>query len=246
MTLTLKRKYRALRIPTNPDHPKPDYNNTAGLGIATTLSYFLVIFYALFTSWNKTDNIGLSTNSQGRNSLTISQLMYNSEKVVTFSTTFLFAFLGIYMLYRKNFFELEARRVAVCVVFALIPIAFILITFYGPKCNIHYFIAAAVFIGGTVIQYLILDLYKTYFEDDKALDVYESMVDTMVVFAIIITGILIFSLVIKNSKKGLFPKELNWITSDTLAISEYIHLTIYGGLLYLFSTFNGLPSLKYL
>ena len=252
MVLVLKSKYRSvnavgilgkanqLRIPDYT--PEADSDNTAGLGISFTLSYLLVIFYSFFTAFKKT-KVGSTVLTKGKYSLTISQAMYNSEKSITFLMVGLMTYLGIFMLYRKNFFQMEGKRIAVSVLFSIFPIIFIIFTYYGPRCKIHYLFASAIFIAGTVIQFLIVSLYKEYFVNEPILDTYESIVFTMIVFAVIITLILVSILLLTNIKNN-FPKQIVWLMRDVLAMSEYTHLILYGILLYMFSTFAALPSIS--
>lgn len=241
--LTLKRKYRINKIPGQiPGQEQSDSTNTAGLGISVTLTYFLIIFYALFTSWNKTGKVGSTVLSKGKNAFTISQGFYFSEKNITFLMAILFAVLGIVMLSRKNFIQMEWRRIALVSTFILLPLIMILFTYYGPNCDIHYVLASSIFIGGTIIQFIILSLYNEYYENEPVLETYKSLVDTMIIFAILIVLNFAATLYIKYNKNKI-PKQVSWLLSDFLAISEYTHLIVYGILLYMFSTFAGLPDL---
>lgn len=247
MVLTLKRKYRQnnnnnlYRIP---NQTYTDYDNTAGLGIALVLSYFLIIFYSLFTSWKKTGKVGSTVLSEGKYAFTISQAIHKSEKGVTFLMCLLFAALGLYVLYRKNFMQPELARTLVVIAFVIMPTIFIIFTYVGPDQKLHYPLAASIFIGGTIIQFLILNLYEKYFENEDVLETYNSLINTMVIFAILLTFILMFSLYIMTLKPKSVPKQLSWLLSDVLAISEYIHLIIYGILIFMFSTFAALPDLN--
>jgi len=241
MTLTLKRSYKSYGIPVSSGSDKVDYSNTAGLGIAVVISYLLIIFYSLFTAWKRLGNIGSSVLSKGKNSFTISQSIYYSEKTVTVMMSILFGVLCVYMLYRKNFIQADFDRLIVVIPLLILPLIFIIFLYIGPNQSLHYPLAASIFIGGTIIQYFILELYNEYFENDQVLKTYQSLVMTMIIFAILITICLMFSFYTMHKPK-MFHKKIVRFLSDILALSEYVHLILYGILLYMFSTFAALPS----
>ena len=153
----------------------------------------------------------------------------------------MFTILGVLMLYRKNFAQLDYRMLFCFTIFTCLPLVFIIFTFIGPKNPWHYVLALIIFIGGTIVQYLIINLYEDCFKDNHILNVYSSIVDTMVFFV----GIMIFTISIsfivgKISKKY---RPISLLMGDTMAIAEFVHLTLYGILLYMFSTFVALPDI---
>lgn len=250
--MELKPQYKNQEIPgyIPGDISEEDYSNTAGLGIAVTLSFIIIILYSVFTSHKATGKIGSAVLSKGKKYMTISQASYYSSKPITFLTTMLFACLGTYMLYRKNFFELEVERVIVIAFFILSPIVFMLFTFVGPNNILHFPLAGFVFIGGTITCYAIYSLYDKYFIDDQTLNNFKSLIIAMIIDMTIILLIIIFNLFIllnirKPKKEQVkVPKQIIWFFDDLLAFGEYIHISIYIVILYIFSGFVALPSLK--
>jgi len=247
MVLTLKKEYRRdSKLRVIKSEAESDSSNTAGLGLAVTLSYFIIVFYSLFTSIQKTCSkrckIGSALLSKGTKSFTVSQAMFYSEKGVTFLSAILFGVLGTNMLVRKNFAQPEFKRIFCFNLFVMFPIIAIIFTFIGPNNPWHYPFVTMIFIGGTVTQLFILNLYEKYFENEPILDTYKSLVYTMFFFVFILILSLIGSFILSKNAKSKNIKTLSWLFDDILASSEYIHLILYGILIYIFSTFAALPD----
>ena len=243
-------KLKAQDKPGNiPDGQESDFSNTAGLGIAVTISFLLVVIYSMVTSSNRTKKIGSAVLSKGKKYFTISQAVYYSSKPVTFITLIIFAILGMYMFYRKNFFELEFLRIFILIIYVAIPFVFMAFTYIGPDQLLHYPIAGSIFFGGTLTWLAVYLLYDKYFIDDKELENFKSVVYTMAILLFFLILILIFNLFtiynnrLPKNKKTKIPKQIIWFSNDLLAIGEYVHLGLYAYMLYKLSTYVALPKL---
>jgi hypothetical protein len=239
--MKLKLKY-SQDIP-NVDENEKDKNNTAGLGIAITIAFLVNLIYSLVVSISK-DKMGSAVLTNGKKSLTISQAIFYSNKGVAFFSGLLFGALTLYMLYRKNFFEIEFNRLFVIVVLFSIPIFFIVFTFVGPNNFYHFPLAAVVFSSATIIWYFIKLLYEKYFIDEN------NDLNNFVSFVYLILGSEIFLLIVifinfylRYRKGKKVPNIITYLFDDLLALGEYIHLFLFCVLLYYFSTFVALPTL---
>jgi hypothetical protein len=226
-----------------------NYSNTAGLGIAITISFLLIIIYSVVTASSTTKKIGSAVLSSGKKHFTVSQAVYYSAKPVTFITLIFFTALGMYMLYRKNFFESEILRIFVVLVYAALPIFFMAFTYIGPDQLLHYPMALTIFIGGTLTWLAVYMIYDKYFIDDQTLEELKRVVITMAIILFLLAILIIFNLYTvwnnrqPKNKRTKIPPPIVWFFNDLLAIGEYIHLSLYALLLYKLSTFKALPKL---
>lgn len=215
---------------------------TQGLGIGTTISYFLFFFYIYGSALYK-DKISI-LNPTTKKNFTVSETFENTERIG--STIFLLLLGSLYftLLVEQGFATRNSSNLEISVVFTnFVFIAVMLLLFLvGPtgsmvKMGGHALLTIVIMVFCVYNSYMIPIIYKEIYSSEL-LDNMEYMSYTMI--ALMFSIIIIYSILtaIRYYKPNYTKTILTLIT--TISVIEIIFLSIFGSI---FAIFGQLPAL---
>lgn len=213
-----------------------DKGNTLGVGIAAAIVFFTIVVYSAYTSNYRSKTIGLRSFSKGKQSIAMSEIVYHSERVITSFFSILLIVLFVYLFYRQNFFQPETLRWVTAFLLSSTPLIFIIFTYLGPTHWLHAPLAITVFMFGTISTFLIIELYKKYYQSSNVLTTFQTLV------YVLVGTIALMFITFSITYMQFINKKIRWFVNDIFGLLEYTHLFFFSILLILFSTFEPLPD----